>query len=135
MTERDLYKYIDYKKRVKRLEADITALYGVMGTPSSPNISPVPSDHSGDIADRLAFEIDEINRLRSKLEEARRECAIAALRLDDLERRLDKDIERVVLDYLYRKDIDIKDIAKRLKYSESHIYRFRSDILTVASTM
>lgn len=135
MTEKDLYKYIKAKRTVKRLEEDLRLIYGTMGTPSAPNISPVPSDHSGDVTDRLAFEIDEANRIRSRLDEARRECAIAALRLDDLEKRLDKEEEIKLLDYLYRKGLKIKDAARKLGYSASRTYAFRYSILAVAKTM
>ena len=141
MTEKDLYKYkyavVEERRRRQALMEHEKRLNAIRlsTTPTTPGGG--GSDTSG----KIAADIERVDRCRAKLKEAIEEVSIAELTLEAARKRLDER-ERAVFDALYYGYVNIAgerifctiyEASKRLRYSQSAIYKIRSRMLNKLS--
>ena len=141
MTEKDLYRYkyavVEERRRRQALMEHETRLNAIRlsTTPTTPGGG--GSDTSG----KIAADIERVDRCRAKLKEAIEEVSIAELTLEAARKRLDER-ERAVFDALYYGYVNIAgerifctiyEASKRLRYSQSAIYKIRSRMLNKLS--
>lgn len=141
MTEKDLYKYKyavgEERRRRQALMEHETRLNAIRlsTTPTT------PGGGSSDTSGKIAADIERVDRCRAKLKEAIEEVSVAELMLEAARKRLDEH-ERAVFDALYYGYINIAgervfctiyEASKRLRYSQSNVYKLRSKILNKLS--
>ena len=126
MTEKQLYEYLYYDRRVKRLVADLKEYEKAMCSPNSPNIKGIPGGN-GD--DRIHDMLDRKTAIARKIEEYAALRAVAERRLDKASAVLETELQIDLFELLYRKGLDVKDAAKELTYSAPYIYQLRKIIL------
>lgn len=129
MTEKDLYRYQNAKREEERLKRKLDELESRRVSPRSPTAAPTPPDRGGDTTVRVAAEMDRLDHLRAKYDEAVRETNLAELRLEAVRKILTDDRELTVFDALYVDFYDKKTAAKKTHYGLSTVYRIRASIL------
>lgn len=132
MTEHDLYEYLRQQRKIKRLRAEFKECEVFMTSPKSPNITGVAGGNEDDKLDKL---IDRRNAINKKIEECVALRDVAERMLDRVSELLDNELTENVFNMLYRKGHDIDYISRELSYSKAHIYRQRSNVLTIIARL
>lgn len=132
MTRKELYDYLnaktEEKRRLRLLNEAIQAASSVAGT----NLSGMPIDHNTDRSDRLCIEIERIDFLRTRYNEAVRATNAAERRLDSVRLRLVTRLQKMIFDELYYCGLTVGDVAIKYSYTVGRVYQIRSEIEAIA---
>lgn len=133
MTERDLMRYVICKREELRLREMLYEYESVRSSARSPKISPLPSNRGVDTQLKLAADIDRIDKVTERLNQAIARTLEAEQYISVVRDLLDDIIEIKVFEQLYYYGKSISEAACSLDYSIATIYRKRENILTVAA--
>ena len=126
-TKQWLWQYRDAKKRVRRIEAEYRELVSIQESVGAVSYDGMPKV-SGNISDLSGIVMARDNIL-SKLIKATRKAASTHTQIISAVEQLDTDIEKDIIfeRYIHLKDNcderDWDEIARKLNFSEQHIYR------------
>lgn len=133
MTEKDLYEYIKRDREVKRKLAEYKELGARMASPKSCNLTSIPGGNGDD--DAFMVIMDTRTKLLSEIRECEALRYIAKSRLDRVSNELFDNLDIQIFDYIFRDGLEISDVARKISYSESSIYKRRKGILAVANNI
>lgn len=131
MTEKDLFEYLRCKNKIKKLLRNLEECNEYLTSPKSCNLTSIPGG-TGDDEARMIF-LDRKTKIKRQIEELVMLRDLAEHKLDMVSDKLEEDLDIDIFDYLYRKGLDISDIAITLAYTRSWIYKRRKHILLIAA--
>lgn len=133
MTRKELYSYINAKReeerRMRLLREAIERSRSIAGA----SLSGMPPEHNNDKATKLCNDIERIDYLRVRYNEAVCATNSAELRLDSVRIRLVTSRQKAVFNALYYAGHSIGETAALLNYSVGRIYQIRSEIDVIAA--
>lgn len=134
MTRKDLYEYVNAKaeemRRFRMLNEAIQLASSIAG---STNLSGMPPDHQDNHGDRLCIDIERIDFLRTRYNEAVRITNAAERRLDSVRACLVTRTQKTVFCELYFNGLSIAEVAKKMSYTVGRVYQIRAEIETIAT--
>ena len=133
MTEKDLYEYLRYKNKIKKLLRDYEECNEYLNSPKSCNLTSLPGGN-GDDEVRMVF-YDQKSKIKTQIDEFINLRDLAERRLNKVSDKLEKNLDVDIFDYLYRKGFDMSDIAITLSYTRSWISKRRKIILDIAANI